>query len=116
MYQNNNEKNVVRRVSFTPEENEVICQRAYAAEMSPAAYIRQQALHGVVQSIDWDALRVHADLLCNVAMDLHLHLDCLTNLERKMLSDVLSIIEGDLNAMLSIEQDVFKFLSPGLEM
>ena len=116
MSKTNENTNITRHISFTAEEDKLLQQRAEAAGIAVAPYIRQQALNGVVHSIDWEGLRVHSDLLSDIAMQIELHLQSLTDIERAMLADVLTAIERDLKSMLVIEQEIFHFIVPGLDI
>lgn len=116
MSKNDKAKRVSRRVSFTLEEDAHIQRQAEQARMTVSAYIRQQALNSVVQAINWDALRAHADILSDVALEVYLHLDGLSETDRAMCENVLTVIKGDIKTMLSIEQRLYQFLYPDLEM
>lgn len=59
--------NIVRRVSFTPQEDSKIRREAEKSGMKVCPYIRQQALGSNTQSIDWDLLRQHTAAINYVA-------------------------------------------------
>lgn len=61
------ESNVVRRVSFTSEEDSKVQHEAEKAGMKVCPYIRQQALGNNTQSIDWDLLRKHTAAINYIA-------------------------------------------------
>lgn len=106
----NNDRNTTRHVSFTAEEDQLLRQRAEAVGLSVTAYIRQQALKGTVHYIDWDALRVHGEILKDISMGINLFIDNLSEIERSMLADDLVQLKNYLKTTLAIERDVYQFI------
>lgn len=62
-----NSSRVTRHVSFTPEEDEAIRQRAEKAGMEVVPFIRYEALHGKVKSIPLDVVARYLEEIGEIA-------------------------------------------------
>ena len=59
----NERKMTVRRISFSPEEDAILQNKAQTVGMTVSGYIRRQALDGSVISIDWNKLQQHTQAI-----------------------------------------------------
>lgn len=103
---------VTRRVSFTVEEDERLQQGAEKAGMNVSGYIRRQALLGKVTSINWDALRAHADVIGDVAMQFEMYVSIWGAEEKRLMEEELKRLRLLLEDMLCIEKALYNWIFP----
>lgn len=94
-----------RHVSFTPEEDSKLRQRAAKVGMEVVPFIREEALHGTVRGFPLAPINQHAEAIGQIAQAVRKVADR-QHPDRWLYEADLEEIENKLAEILAIEKDI----------
>ena len=96
---------ITRQISLSSQEDQVIQKRADSAGMPVSSFIKQQALSGSVKTLNLSPLSDHTESIGRIACDVH-GIASAPHVDRWLYQADLEKIEGQLDALLTIETDI----------
>ena len=95
------------RLSFTPQEMEILSKRAARVGMTIPPFIKREALYGIVRGFQLRPLTDHAIAIGEIVQDIRTMITS-PHPDRWLYEYDLECIEDKLNTLLEIETDIQK--------
>jgi len=96
---------VIRQISFSPQEDQVIQNRARSAGMSISSFLKRQVLSGSVKTFNLDPLSNHVETIGRIAHDVQI-IASMPHPDRWLYQADWEKIEDQLDTLLTLEKDI----------
>ena len=105
---------VTRHISFSEDENILLCRRAAEASMSVAPFIKQQALHGSIKDFPLTPISQHT-LAISKAVTTIREITAHDHHDRLLYEADLERITAQLGILIATEEELLQILKDTLE-